>query len=373
VRLLLVIDSLDIGGAERHAVDLAVALRHARHSVTVACTRDGPLRSLLDAEGVPVRTLMRLPVKRRVSIAYGLRLRTVLGEGFDLVHAHVYASAAAAAIATAGTGIPLVVTEHSEGRWQSDAARMVSRWAHHRAAALIAVSETVRQGLVERGMVPANRIVTIPNGVTPAPTRKRADRRHGPLIGVVARLEPEKGVDVFLETAADVTRAVPESRFLVVGDGSQRGRLQAQADRLELGDRICFLGWRMDAREIIGGLDVLAVPSRSEGMPLATLEAMSAGVPVVATVAGGIPEQIRHGREGLLVPVGDHRALAEACIALLHDPARAGRMGEGGRERVQASFSQVRMVALIEALYCDTLRPSSPPLHGGRGSRIVRC
>jgi glycosyltransferase involved in cell wall biosynthesis len=198
--------------------------------------------------------------------------------------------------------------------------------------------------------------VTIPNGVTPAPLSNGAARSWGPQIGVVARLELEKGVDLFLEAAAEVAKAAPACRFLVVGDGPLRGLLEAQARRLGLEDRVCFLGWRLDARSIIGCLDVLAATSRSEGMPLALLEAMSAGVPVVAMATGGIPDQIEHGCEGLLAPIGDYHALAEACIALLRDPARAGRMGEAGRLRAASQFGHARMVAAVEVLYDGTFR-----------------
>jgi glycosyltransferase involved in cell wall biosynthesis len=404
--VLLVVDSLDIGGAERHVVDLAVALRRMGRRVTVACSQDGPLRSVLDAEGIAVHVLMDRLVKRRVSIEYALRLRAVLTEGFDLVHAHLYASAVAAAIATLGTArdvardsvpasvrrptscpmatkppwnprahcgatrerspalqmylnrkpIPLVLTEHSEGCWQGRAARSISRWTNRRAAAVIAVSETIRRRLIADQRAPVDRIVTIPNGVTAAPLHRRARWQEGPLVGVVARLEPEKGVDVFLEAAAEVARAIPACRFLVVGDGSRRGQLAAQAERLGVADRIHFPGWRMAAREIIGSLDVLAVPSRSEGMPLVTLEAMSAGVPVVGTIAGGIPEQIDDGYTGLLTPSGDPRALAAACVALLRDPTRARCMGEAGRVRATSQFGHERMVSTIEALYADVLQ-----------------
>jgi glycosyltransferase involved in cell wall biosynthesis len=249
-----------------------------------------------------------------------------------------------------------VITEHSEGCWQSITQRAVSRWVNHRAAVVVAVSDTVRRRLIAEGRAPAGRVVTIPNGVTPAPRHHRAERRDGHLVGVVSRLEPEKGVDVFLDAAAEVVRAVPTCCLLVVGDGSQRERLEARAARLGLEHRVQFLGWRTDAREIIGTLDLLAVPSRSEGLPLATLEAMSAGVPVVGSMAGGIPDLLDQGRTGLLAPVDDPRALASACIALLRDPARARQLGEAGRRRAASYFGHARMVAAIEEVYISARR-----------------
>jgi glycosyltransferase involved in cell wall biosynthesis len=170
----------------------------------------------------------------------------------------------------------------------------------------------------------------------------------------VGRLQPEKGVDVFLRAAALVSARVPSARFVVVGDGPLRGELEALAGRLGLEGRVEFLGYRPDARELLGGLDVLAVSSRSDGAPLVVLEALTAGVPVVGSAVGGIPDQIRHGREGLLVPPGDPHALADALAALVAEPARARAMGAAGRRRAR-DFSHSRMVDEIEATYRDVL------------------
>ena len=125
---MLVVDSLGVAGAERHVVDLAVALRRKGYDVTVACSAAGELSDLLDGANVPVRVLLDGLVKRRVSLAYARGLRRLLSEQrFDLVHAHIYASAAAAAIVASGAGVPLIVTEHTEGAWQDRPAQRTSR------------------------------------------------------------------------------------------------------------------------------------------------------------------------------------------------------------------------------------------------------
>jgi glycosyltransferase involved in cell wall biosynthesis len=190
--------------------------------------------------------------------------------------------------------------------------------------------------------------------------------RQGPLVGVVARLQPEKGVSIFLEAAARVGVAFPTCRFLIVGDGPLREELAIQAERLGLSQRVHFLGFRGDARALIELLDVLVVSSLSEGAPLVVLEGMSAGVPVIASAVGGIPEQIRPAVEGLLVPPGDARSLAEACIRLLQHPDWGRRMGEAGRQRAASQFSHAAMVERIEDVYQMLLRQqvSSVALHG---------
>jgi glycosyltransferase involved in cell wall biosynthesis len=365
IRLLIVVDSLEVGGAERHVVDLAVMLAREGYEVMVACSVAGGLSEALGEANVPVRPLLDKLVKRRVSVAFARELRRLIREErFDLVHAHIYASATAAAIAVLGTGVPLVVTEHTEALWQGRRERWASRRVYRRAEHIIAVSSAIRQRLIERDAVPPDRITIIHNAVIPAPDTSPSalpgDLREGPLVGVVARLQPEKGVANFLKAAARVCAAVPDARFLVAGDGPLREELLALAGRLGVGERVRFLGYRADARSLIGLLDVLVVPSLTEGTPLIVLEAMAAGIPVVASAVGGIPDQIRHDKDGLLVPAGDPAALADALLGLLQNPDRARSLGEAALRRADSEFNHATMVRRIEAVYRAAL--GRPPL-----------
>jgi glycosyltransferase involved in cell wall biosynthesis len=352
---MLVIDSLEIGGAERHVTDLAIALRGDGYDVTVACSAGGPLAREITDAGIPVHVLMFEVVKRRVSLEYARQLRQLLSAGpVDLVHAHVYASQVAAALAVRGTGIPLVLTEHSDGHWKGRPARVISRWSRNRAADVIAVSESVA-GSVRASGIREQRVRVIPNAVPPsgiigeAPREPRGSGRH--LVGVVARLQPEKGIDIFLQAAAQVVEYCPGSRFLIVGDGPERVPLQEMAVRLGLGDRTRFLDSVSSGRSILPFLDVLAVPSRTEGAPLAVLEAMAAGVPIVASLVGGIPEQVRDGREALLVAPGNATELARTIVRVLCDRPLAGRLASAAKVRVDAYFSYPAMLRQIEDLY----------------------
>jgi glycosyltransferase involved in cell wall biosynthesis len=366
IRLLLVVDSLEVGGAERQVVDLAVALRRKGYRVVVACSIAGDLSAALEEAGIPIRPLLRRLVKRRLSPAYAWRLRRLLlgSERFDLVHAHIYASAVAAAIATSGTGIPLVITEHTEASWQTWRARWASRWVYRRAERMIAVSTPIRRRLIERDGVHPDLITIVPNAVVSASEARSEEPptglRERPLVGVVARLQPEKGVSNFLKAAARVAPQFPEAHFVIAGDGPLRQELVALAEDLGLRDRVHFLGFRSDASALMGSLDVLVVPSLTEGSPLVTLEAMAAGVPVVASAVGGIPDQVRHGKEGLLVPPGDTGAMGDAIVALLRDPARARSLGEAGRRRATSEFSHAVMVRRIEDVYRDILGQPAP-------------
>jgi len=367
LRVLLVVDSLDGGGAERHVVGLAVELARRGHQVTVACSvvagGRGPahadLVAALTRAGVPVVALTRRLAKRRVSPAFarGLR-RLVRAGGYDVVHAHIWASTVAAAVATAGTGVPLLLTEHTEAPWRSPAQRLASRWVYARARAILAVSSAIATLLRHGYGVPADRVRTVlPAVVTlagtparPTPADPVGAAGRGPVVGLVCRLAPEKGGDVLLRAAALLRPALPDLRVTVVGDGPVRPTLEALARRLGLAGAVAFHGFRPDAARLMAGLDVLAVPSRSDGSPLVVLEALTAGVPVVASAVGGIPDQVCDGREALLVPPGDAVALAAALRAVLTDPARARALGAAGRRRA-AGLSHGRMVDEVEDAY----------------------
>jgi len=365
IGLLLVVDSLEVGGAERQVVDLAVALQRSGQEGTVACSVAGDLSGALEEAEIPVRPLLDRLAKRRLSPTYAWRLRRLLREErFDLVHAHIYASVVAAAIATRGTGVPLVITEHTEASWQTWRARWVSRWVYGRVERIIAVSTPIRRRLIERDGVHPDHIAIVPNAVAsapePLPDSLPAELRERPLVGVIARLQPEKGVANFLRAAARVAPLLPHAHFVIAGDGPLRQELVALAEDLLPSDRVHFLGFRSDASALMKSLDVLVVPSLTEGSPLVTLEAMAAGTPVVASAVGGIPDQVRHDKEGLLVPPGDTGAMGEAILDLLRDPDRARRLGEAGRRRATSEFGHAAMMRRIVDVYLEVLgRPAA--------------
>ena len=359
-RILLAIDSLQHGGAERHVVDLAVALHRRGDDVEVACSADGPLAAELREHGVPVHVAMPRLVKRRTSLRYAWALRRLVRRTRpDVVHAHLYASAAAAAIATVGTDVPLVVCEQTEAPWRSRRARVMSRWVYRRARVVVAVSEAIRDLLEDGfGVLPA-KVALVRNSVTPVPADAAArDGARPPTIGTIARLHPEKGLHHLLEAAPRIAAAVPGARFAVVGDGPLRAELEAAAREHGVADRVEFLGARDDARRLMAGFDLLVLPSISEGTPLTIVEAMLAGLPVVASAVGGIPEQVVDGVTGLLVPPRDPDALAAAATRVLSDPELARRLGEAGRARAEAEFSHATTIRRIDAVYARAVGAS---------------
>jgi glycosyltransferase involved in cell wall biosynthesis len=355
---LQVIDSLDGGGAERYVVDLAIALQSRGWDIEVACSAPGVRAALLRDSSISVHVLAGSLVKRRLSLRYVRALRRLLTRGrYDVVHAHLYASAAAAAAATP-RDTPLVLTEHTEGPWRSWQARAVSRWTYRRASRVVAVSTAIRDVLVDGYGVPSTRVevlAAVPRVPIRAHTAPRSSERRA-VVGFAGRLTQEKGVDVFLRAACLVSGVFPEARFVVIGDGRLRRELEALADDMGLlEEKVRFLGFRDDAADLIAGLDILAVPSRSDGTPLVVGEAMAAGVPVVASRVGGLPDQVTHGRTGLLVNPDDPEGLAGAIVSLLLGPDEARELGEGGRAYA-AHFSHAALVDRMEDVYGEAHR-----------------
>jgi glycosyltransferase involved in cell wall biosynthesis len=356
-RILFVTDSLQLGGAERALVRLGSALVERGHGVTVAGSVGGDLLQEAQRAGLDVRILGNELVKRRVDLRYARALgRLVRQQSFDIVHTHMYASAVAAALGTRGTGLPLVVHEHSEATWRDPSACGVSRAVYQRASAVIAVSEQIRQRLLLVDGVPDAKVLVLPNTPPGPPAAAPAaplPERGRCLVGVVARLQPEKGVAVFLHAVAQLARRHPDVRFAVVGEGPQLGVLEQLSRRLGL--PVTFLGARSDGPELIGYFDLLVVPSFSEGTPLVILEAMAAGTPVVATDVGGIPSQVRDEREAILVPAGDAAAIAGACERIIAHPQLGKDLAAAARARLQGHDRGPGPAVRMGALYDDVL------------------
>jgi glycosyltransferase involved in cell wall biosynthesis len=227
--------------------------------------------------------------------------------------------------------------------------------------AAIAVSDAVYDSIVRHrlGRRSARRIVTIPNGVDVDGVLQDAGaRRLTPLapmtFGMVGHLKPEKGPDVFVRAAALVQREFPAAAAVLVGGGYQRDEIERLAARS--GADVRLLGVRDDARVLTASLDVFVMPSRSEGLPVALLEAMALGRPIVATRAGGIPEVVRDGLTGLLVPADDPPALARAIVRLLSDRDLSARLGAAAADAAKRDWSAAATAERITDVYRHVLR-----------------
>lgn len=356
-----VVHSLEIGGMERVALNLALGLpREKWRSLIVCLTVEGEFAELAREQGVDVIALGKQPgVDLRLP---GRLARLLRDEGIRLVHGHNSGPWFTGTLAARRLGLPMVVTDHSrpypEKPRIQKIERFLSRWAR-----IVSVSAHNKQDMVKFLRIPADKIDVIPNGVQPvAPVS--ADRRAAlrDELGLaeddtvflsVARLERQKGFDVLLEAVRIAKHQGITSKFVVVGFGSEGSFLASQIREYDLTDTVILAGKRMNVGQFYGMADAFFLASRWEGLPMALLEAMSAGLPVVSTGVGDIPAAVTDGTEALLVPSEDPAALAAAFASLASAEARERReaMGSAGRARFDAEYSMDVMVRRYAELY----------------------
>jgi glycosyltransferase involved in cell wall biosynthesis len=293
------------------------------------------------------------------------RLVRLMRDGrYDIVHTHMFASNLLGRLAAMLAGVPVIVSTvqliaDREAWWEI----LVDCLLQHRTDTMIASSQAVRQSFIQRGIRPA-KIAVIYNSVDLArfdvvdrEAARRAMRQafgwdEGHLVvGTVARLERIKGLDHLIEAAKTVAEAIPQAGFLVVGDGPQREDLLSRVRQLGLGERFVFAGLRSDIPQILPALDLFVLPSLSEALGIAAIEALASGVPVVASRVGGVPEVVIHGETGLLVPPGDAGQLAQAVSRVAANPAEARRWADCGRKRVRLMFDVNRLAGAQAGLY----------------------
>jgi glycosyltransferase involved in cell wall biosynthesis len=361
-RLLQIIDSLRIGGAETLLLDLLDAAAARGWRSEVAYFTPGPLAADVATRGVPMIRLSESGMKdpRALTRAVALLRRSRP----DVVHTHLTKSCLVGQIAAAIAGTPRrVLSVHNVDPWRRNRAASIAwRAATAGAHVRIAVSERVAAHVVASGGAAPGAMTVLDNGVDMARFDRgrvvpldRAAFGLGPgdvAIAVVGRLTAQKDHATFLAAAARLAPRAPSARFLVVGEGELRADLAAQAAALGLGpDRLRFTGALRDIPALLAAVDAIAFSSAWEGLPMALLEAMAMELPVAATAVGGVPDVLRDGVEGLLVPARDPEALARALETLVADPALRARLGAAGRATVAARFGAAAMQDRLFALY----------------------
>jgi L-malate glycosyltransferase len=351
--VVLLLTSFDVGGTERQMVELATRLDPTRFRPHLACFHK---RGRL-LEEIPARIAIReFPVQGFGNPAAIGRLfafaRWCRSIGATIVHTcDLYGNIFGLPGAMLA-GVPVRIANRREiltgdkSRTQLTAQRLAYRAAH----AVVANSSAARDQLAREG-VPPDKLRLIVNGLdpaafTPAP-RRSAIRR----VVMVANLRAEKGHDTLLAAAPRILERHPDASFSLVGDGPRREALETLTRALGLSQRVRFFGERRDVPAVLAEHDLFVLPSRSEAFPNALIEAMAAALPVVATDVGGIPEVVRPGRNGRLVPPDDATALADAVVALMDDPAGAADLGRAARADVERQYSLDLMVERFEQLY----------------------
>ena len=369
VRLLFVIAGLGRAGAEKQLYLLLKHLdRDAFAPTVVSLSAGGAWVAPIRALGVPVTEL-----PRRHSLE-GQRLlglyRQVRRSAPDILQTVLFPDLAYGLLAGRLARVPVLIASrridhYGDGR---PVLRAVNRLLLPLADAVIC---NARRSLRYVPRALAARCAVIPNGVEPViPARRRADVRHGldlpadiPVVGTVGRLMPQKNHRLFLQVASDVLRSRPRAAFLLVGGGPLEAELRRQAGEPGLAGRVALTGERADVADLLGAMDVFLLTSEREGMSNALMEAMTLGLPCVATDAGGSAEVVAHGETGYVCPRGDRGSLAGHVGALLDDPGLRGRLGAAGRRRAVTGFAPDAMARATETLYRRLLdgRAGPPP------------
>ncbi len=347
------------GGAERMISTLTAALNQGQLRIIVGLFRSGWLQTECEARGV--RTCV-IPLAGSFKLQwFRACLRLLRKEQVALIHAHEFSAILCGGIVAMLAGVPFVATVHGKNYfWEKLRRRVVYRLVS-RHGTLIAVSKDLKQFICDKVGILEKRVEVIYNGVTPAQTiadeeiqKCKAELEVSgcyPLLGVVGSLYPVKGHRFLLEAMPEILRRWPNARLLVIGRGELEVALKEQVAQLAIDANVHFLGMRQDVPRVLSILDVFVLPSLSEGLSLALLEAMASGKPVVATRVGGNPELIDHGRTGFLIQPENEKDLAVNLLNLLNDPGMMHQFGQQASERVQQYFSMGQMADRYRDLY----------------------
>ncbi|HKG56012.1 MAG TPA: glycosyltransferase [Candidatus Limnocylindrales bacterium] len=366
VRIVEVLATGSNGGAQEHLFSLLTRIDPSRYDASVVALSPGSAVRKLQRAAIPVLVID----EPDDAIAVGALAAHLADVRPDVIHNHMYraeavGTRAAIALGEVGHRRPYVVSTVHSSRVRSAEDRELLRRLTPEMDRLIAVSQAIERKIVDerRATIPVSLVY---NGVD----LERYDHQEpcctlrdeygmepgAQIVGVVARLEPEKGHPTLFEAWPAVLRAVPDAYLLVVGEGSRRDALERLAQELRVAHRVVFTGRRDDVPAVTAALDVAVLPSYREAQGLTILEAMALSRPVVASHVGGIPEVVEDGVTGLLVPPHDPDALAAALIRLLVDHPYADMLARAGHDTVHDRFCVQLMVKAIETIYDEGAR-----------------
>lgn len=361
MRILQICSAREIGGGERHLADLANALANRSHDVFAALSPASPLRSRLSS--LPAQNIIELPMRNALNLATAMKLsRFVRAQSIDIVHAHVARDYLLATLTTDRSESRLVLTRHV-----LFPLRRLHRLTLRRTSRVIAVSRAVAESLVSQRVFEPGKIVTIHNGIDVgrfASTPVNQVRNQPPRVGMVGHIAPIKGQEDFVRAAAIASQYRDDIEFIIAGEDKTDSRenrraLEKLISELMMEEKVRLLGWTDDIVPFLSTLDVYVSPARSEPFGLSIVEAMAAGVPVVATTSEGACEIIDDNETGRLVPIGESEIIAATILDLLEDQAERERLSQNARVAASERFSLERMVAQTEGVYTEVLGAAS--------------
>ena len=370
-RVFFLVDSLEIGGTETQAVELALRLDPARYAVTLGCLQmRGPLLAKLEGSQVSV---MEWNAGGGVLSPRGiyliLRLARFLRRGrFDVVHAHDLWSNLMAIPAARLARVPVIISSRrdlSHLAWYTPRRRKFLRHLQSLSTAVLVNSGQISEQLAHEDGFRPEFIRVVHNGIdldrfsrlVPERGRLFPGLENCTLIVCTGNMHSDvKGHPTLIEAARRICARFPQVRFVLIGDGEKRSSFEAKVSELGLQSNFLFLGSRQNIPEILACCDMAVLPSQAEGFSNALLEYMAMGLPTIATQVGGNPEVIENGRDGLLVTPDDPQALAGAISSLLENPHFASQLGAAARERVRRHFDFSQLTFNVDALYTELLQ-----------------
>jgi len=335
------------GGAETIVKKLASSLDPRGFRSIVCLFRRGWLYDATRELGIPMSVIgIDGALDLRWARAFAALVRN---ERVAVIHTHEFTANAYGSLMGQILGVPVVATVHGKSYYADRLKRRMAYRYVSRVSRMVAVSEDLKRFIVRRAGVAEHRVSVVYNGVDasePPPAERssaiRAELRldgYEHVIGAVGSLYPVKGHIHLIRALPEILRASPRTLLLLVGEGELEQTLKAEAAKLRLGEHVRFLGFRSDVPALLSLLDVFVLPSLSEGLSMALLEAMAAGKPVVVTRVGGNPEVVIDGDTGFLIDAESPESISHRVLQLLSDKAQAARMGERGRRRAHERFS----------------------------------
>jgi glycosyltransferase involved in cell wall biosynthesis len=348
-----------LGGQEKRILAEVAGLAERGHYTAIACRGHARIKEEALKLGIDVHTL---PLRRPYDISSIMKLAGILkAEKFDIVNTHSGVDAWIGGLAASFSRTPVLArTRHLNIPLK----RSPLNFIHYLPDVYITCGENMRDTLVERCGFPEDKVISIPTGVSPGFFDIERNKKaclaygideHSPVVANVGILRSVKGHEVTLKSVHKVAESVPGVKFLIVGDGPRKRELERMAGEMDIAGHVVFTGFVEDIPEIYSFTDVAVLSSWSEGLPQSMLQAMAAGVPVVATKVGGVPEIVIHGKTGELVEQGDHEALGKGIIHILKNPDYAMQIAERARDNVMKEHAAGRMIEKIESLYKDLL------------------
>jgi glycosyltransferase involved in cell wall biosynthesis len=361
MNILQIISSSGMYGAESVLLNLSRALnREGTHKsvVGVFANSSNPNFQLYERAALEGIDSYLIPCTGQFDRGVISRIRELVEQtGADIVHSHGFKADVYAYRALANCNCSLVATCHN---WIDENARVylygvIDRYVLRSFDRVVAVSDAIKRRLLKAG-VADERIAVVGNGIDLQrfrflPARRDTTKSPSTVVGFVGRLSREKGVDIFLRAASYVVVQYPEVEFTVVGEGPDRDEIERLIDELKIKSRVFLMGRQDDMPSVYRSFDVMVSSSRKEAFPVAILEGMAAGLPVVATAVGEVPRFILNGETGLLLPTNDPRAVAEAIMKLLVDCESRSRIGCAARRLVEREYSAEKMAGEYVRLY----------------------